>query len=184
LAPGASIGTLTITSNLTLAAGSTTVVEVSTSPLASDLVTGLLNVTYDGTLVVTNVSGSYSGGNTFTLFNAASYSGSFAQIVPATPGPNLVWNTNNLPVNGQLSVISNVSTNRPTLTNSFAGNTITLAWPSDHIGWRLQSQTNNINVGLRSNWVDVAGSAATNRVSLTVPAGIGPGCLFFRLVYP
>ncbi len=57
-----------------------------------------------------------------------------------------------------------------------------LAWPPDHTGWRLQSQTNALTAGLGTNWVTVAGSAATNQVALP-PEGAS-GSVFFRLVYP
>jgi hypothetical protein len=57
-----------------------------------------------------------------------------------------------------------------------------LSWPPDHIGWRLQAQTNALNAGLDANRVDVAGSAATNQVFiLGDPAN---GSVFLRLVYP
>jgi hypothetical protein len=53
----------------------------------------------------------------------------------------------------------------------------------DRTGWQLQSQTNSLAAGgLGTNWVNVAGSAQTNRVPLTMnPAN---GAVFFRLVRP
>src|SRR5262249_20645458 len=63
------------------------------------------SMTYGGTLTLTNISLSpLQAGNSFLLFSAASYAGAFAAFVPATPGAGLVWNTNNLAVNGVLSV--------------------------------------------------------------------------------
>ena len=44
LSPGASLGTLTISNNLTLSAGSTTSVEVNAQTLTNDVVRGLSNV--------------------------------------------------------------------------------------------------------------------------------------------
>ena len=52
-------------------------------------------LTYGGTLTLTNISAPLAAGNSFTLFSAAGYSGSFATISPATPGAGLAWNTNN-----------------------------------------------------------------------------------------
>ena len=63
-------------------------------------------LTYGGTLTLTNISAPLAAGNSFTLFSAAGYSGSFAAIAPATPGAGLAWNTNNLTVNGTISVVS------------------------------------------------------------------------------
>ena len=72
-------------------------------------------MTYGGTLTLTNISGTpLAAGNSFKLFNAAAYSGAFTSVVPATPGVGLAWNTNNLAVNGTLSVVSTASS--PTIT--------------------------------------------------------------------
>ena len=55
-------------------------------------------------------------------------------------------------------------------------------WPADHIGWRLEMQTNSAGMGLGTNWVTVPGSAVSNQASFAInPAG---GSAFFRLVYP
>jgi len=63
-----------------------------------------------------------------------------------------------------------------------AGNQLQFNWPADHTGWQLQSQTNSLAAGLGTNWVNVAGSAQTNWVPLTVnPAN---GAVFFRLAHP
>lgn len=56
-----------------------------------------------------------------------------------------------------------------------------LNWPVDHTGWRLQSQTNSLEVGLSTNWVDVAGSTETNQVFQPASAA---AAVFFRLVWP
>lgn len=73
------------------------------------------------------------------------------------------------------------STNATTLAATLTGATLQLAWPADHIGWRLEMQTNALAIGLSSNWVTVPNSTSTNSVSLPVnPAQAA----FFRLVYP
>src|SRR6185369_2751470 len=89
-APGASIGTLTLNNSLTLNDGSFSVFEVTHTPLANDRVTGLSSVAYNGTLLITNVGAApLAAGDSFTLFEATSYSGSFSSIQPASPGPGL-----------------------------------------------------------------------------------------------
>jgi hypothetical protein len=67
---------------------------------------------------------------------------------------------------------------------SFAvvGNQLQMTWPADHTGWRLQAQTNSLDVGLSTNWSDVSGSAQTNMVM--VPLNRSNGAVFFRLVWP
>jgi hypothetical protein len=57
-----------------------------------------------------------------------------------------------------------------------------LTWPADHTGWRLESQTNPLAIGLGSNWAAVAGAAATN--ALNIPVGHTNGVVAFRMVYP
>lgn len=57
-----------------------------------------------------------------------------------------------------------------------------LTWPSDHTGWRLETQTNSRAVGLGTNWFFVSGSADTNQIS--IPINTTDGSVFFRLVYP
>lgn len=75
-----------------------------------------------------------------------------------------------------------VSQTPPHLDAAWLNGQLHLSWPSTHLGWRLESQTNAITVGLGSNWVSVPGSQSTNQVFLPVdPAN---GSVFFRLTYP
>ena len=53
---------------------------------------------------------------------------------------------------------------------------------TDHIGWRLQAQTNSVPAGLGTNWFDVPNSTATNQMAFTLDPGVGS--VFYRLVYP
>jgi hypothetical protein len=55
-------------------------------------------------------------------------------------------------------------------------------WPTDHLGWKLQTQTNLLNTGLGTNWSVVANSGATNQVLL--PVVTTNASVFFRLTYP
>lgn len=68
------------------------------------------------------------------------------------------------------------------ITVSVAGNLLQLGWPADHIGWRLEAQTNTSSLALGTNWVTVPGSLTTNLVFLTI--GPPPRSVFCRLVYP
>jgi len=106
LGPGGSVGALTFSNSLTLNGGSTTRMEVSKSPVTNDVAQVTGNLTYGGTLVITNMGvNSFSAGDSFKLFNAGAYSGVFANLVPAIPGVNLGWNTNGL-TNGVLSIVT------------------------------------------------------------------------------
>jgi hypothetical protein len=68
----------------------------------------------------------------------------------------------------------------PQMVYSTSAGHLRLAWPSDHVGWELQWQTNGLSVGLGTNWAPVAGSTATNQVFMPI-GGLG-GAVFFRLV--
>ena len=57
-----------------------------------------------------------------------------------------------------------------------------LNWSADHTGWQLQAQSNNLAIGLGTNWVNVSSSAQTNQMS--VPLNAINGAVFFRLVRP
>jgi hypothetical protein len=57
-----------------------------------------------------------------------------------------------------------------------------LQWPADRTGWRLQVQTNALNLGLTANWFDVPDATATNQ--MTLPVNPANPTVFYRLVYP
>ena len=106
LSPGGSIGTLTFSNSLTFAANSTNFFKISKAPLTNDVAKIFGTLTNGGTLIVTNISGSaLAAGDTFKLFNAVNYTGSFATVVlPALPA-GLGWNTNGVNTNGTLAVV-------------------------------------------------------------------------------
>lgn len=83
---------------------------------------------------------------------------------------------------GSLQIGTPVATNPTNITAALAGGTLTLSWPGDHTGWRLQSQTNTLASGLGTNWATVANSTNVNQ--LTIPVSATNGSVFFRLVYP
>lgn len=83
----------------------------------------------------------------------------------------------------QLAVTSvPVNPNPPVIGASVSGNTLTLSWPSDHLGWRLEVQTNALNVGLGTNWYTWPNSTTVTSVPVTIDPG-NP-TVFFQLVYP
>jgi hypothetical protein len=75
-----------------------------------------------------------------------------------------------------------VSTAPVSITTAVVGGSLQFSWPADHIGWRLETQTNSLAVGLHTNWFTVSGSSTTNQVSL--PISSANGGTFFRLVFP
>ena len=106
-APGNPLGVLTIGNNLTLATGSTTFLQVQHAPLTNNAVQMGGVMMAGGTLIVTNTSGTaLAAGDSFQVFSAASYGGSFAAVMLPALGSGLVWNTNSLNSAGVVSVVA------------------------------------------------------------------------------
>jgi autotransporter-associated beta strand protein len=78
--------------------------------------------------------------------------------------------------------ISNINTSPTNIVASVTNNLLYLSWPTDHIGWQLQAQTNSVSVGISNNWVNVNGSTGTNQVAM--PINPANGTVFYRLIYP
>ncbi len=74
--------------------------------------------------------------------------------------------------------MSGAATNPTNIAFTVSDGTLTLSWPADHTGWRLQAKTNLLG----TNWFDVPGVTATNAWNL--PVGLNNGSVFYRLVYP
>lgn len=175
-------GTLTLVGSLTFEPGATCYAKLDQGQGTQDLVQGLNQLTYAGTLNVTNLSGTLAVNDSFKLFDAAIYHGAFATIVPATPGVGLAWDTSELASSGTLKIApgSAVNPNPTNLLYTVSGGTLSLEWPADHTGWHLQMQVNAPRVGLGTNWVEVPAATATNK--MTFPLNATNGSVFFRLV--
>ncbi|MBC8095992.1 MAG: hypothetical protein H7Y43_09285, partial [Akkermansiaceae bacterium] len=70
----------------------------------------------------------------------------------------------------------------PSITPSMSGSTLNLAWPAEFLGYRLQSQTNDLTVGITGTWFDEPNTGGATSINITVdPAS---PTVFYRLVYP
>ena len=97
------VGELAASDNVTL--DGTTVIKLDGSG-TNDAVAAGAAITYGGTLNLVNISAKpLAAGDSFQVFNAATYSGSFANITPATPGPGLTWDTSKLNSSGTIAVL-------------------------------------------------------------------------------
>ena len=103
VAPGSAttIGTLTVNQNVTLSG--TNIIKLIETNLTSDVIAVGGALQFGGTLKVVNLAGSLQSGDSFQIFTAGSYSGSFTSILPAIPGYNLTWDTNALATTGFLT---------------------------------------------------------------------------------
>ncbi len=109
LAPGNSIGTLTISGDLELLGVSD--FEIDPDDLSADLASVTGGLTFGGTLNVTTFSessGVYALGDTFDLFDFGSQSGTFGSVnLPDLSGqdPNWTWDQSSLYSTGTITVI-------------------------------------------------------------------------------
>jgi len=73
---------------------------------SNDTISNVTTLSFGGTLQVNLDPGTepLASGDVIKLFDAASYTGSFVSIQPATPGAGLMWDVSSLAVNGTLKV--------------------------------------------------------------------------------
>lgn len=108
IAPGNSIGTLTINGNLTATSGSNFAMELG-SPGANDelIVQGTNGMfTIDGTLTVTSLvgAGTYMPGDSWDLFDATTFTGSFDTVNLPALSSGYIWDTSALNTAGSIMV--------------------------------------------------------------------------------
>jgi autotransporter-associated beta strand protein len=185
LSPGNSPGTLTFSNTLTLNSGCTNYFEISKSPLTNDVAKVLGTLTCGGTLIVTNIGATaLAAGDSFKLFNAASYGGAFANVVLPPLVAGLGWNTNMLNSNGTLAV---VVTAKPVIgTVSISGNGLAFNGAAGvaNANYYLLGSTNltapvNSWTRLLTNQFDNNGN-----FNFTNPFATNSPQLFFRLQVP
>jgi autotransporter-associated beta strand protein len=104
----AAAGNLTVAGNVTMQSGATNFMELNKTAAISDQIRAIAGtattITYAGTLSLQNLAGTLAAGDSFKLFAASNYLGSFSTITPATPGPNLLWVTSALNTSGTISI--------------------------------------------------------------------------------
>lgn len=110
LTPGAGgIGTLTSTGAVILQAGSTTRMEINKTAATRDVLSVAAIITYGGTLLVSNLSGTLTAGDAFTLFQGASITGTFSTITLPPLNFGFMWDTSTLP-SGIIRVLPVITT--------------------------------------------------------------------------
>ena len=175
---GGNIGTLTV-NNITLNAGASATFELNNTNDVSSatndylVVTGTLSIT-DSSLTVQNDGTNLVAGDSFKLFSVP-VTGGFTNVSLPALDAGLSWN-NKLAVDGSIQVVVTPVT-PPTLGVSQAGNVLTFSWAE--LGFKLQSQTNSINVGITGTWGDYPGGTVSGVTATIDPAN---PTVFFRLI--
>ena len=119
------------------------------------------------------------GTNTlFTYTGAIGGSNGFGGFQLGTLPSGVTANLQNTGSAVKLAVTSvfTVNTNSPVLTNSISGNTLTLSWPANHLGWRLQVQTNSLSTGIGGTWFTWPNSTNVTSVPITLESEATRAC--------
>jgi autotransporter-associated beta strand protein len=173
IVPTNSLGTLTINNSLTLQSGSATVINIDATVPSSSAVVGMTSVTYGGALTVNVIKGALAAGQTYHLFGAGSYNGTFdgGITLPALAG-GLFWNTSNLSVNGTISVMTQDGLfNKPLISGT---NVILSGTEGTASGTYSVLATTNLTTPVSSWNVLSTGNSFDSNGNFSVTNGINP----------
>ncbi|HTY88256.1 MAG TPA: autotransporter-associated beta strand repeat-containing protein [Candidatus Acidoferrum sp.] len=167
----ASVSPLNVAGNMNISAG-TVVANLNKSLSPSNTVfsvAGTVAASAGGVKLV-NLGPALAVGDKFTLFSQPVQNGAALTVTGA--GQN--W-ANHLAEDGSVTVLT-APWPWGVLNFTNLGNRLQFSWIGS---FKLQSQTNSLNVGIGTNWVDYPGGD-TNPI--TVPMDATKGTVFFRLV--
>jgi autotransporter-associated beta strand protein len=139
LSSGNSTGLLTINNTLTL--GGTTFIEINKAAPTNDVIQGISTIAYGGMLTVTNLGGTLAAGDSFKIFYATNYTGSFAMSNLPPLGVGLAWNMNAL-TNGTLSIVATLPPQFGAITQTADGNFQFTGSGSAGVAYELDAATN------------------------------------------
>jgi len=176
-----STGTITVSNSVTL--GGTTVIKLNGSGI-NDTIQSSGAITYGGTLNLVNINGApLAVGNSFEVFSATNYTGSFTDIIPATPGTGLAWDTSQLNIGfvsvvsagGSGPVIGGVTVSGGNLVFSGTGGTATDTY-------RVLTTTNLATANWVPVWTNTFDASGNFRVTNTIIPGVAQQ--FYRIQQP
>ena len=175
-----STGAIGVTSSITL--NGTTVLKLNGSGVNDSLQSSGSGINYGGTLNLVNISGApLAVGDSFQIFSAASYTGSFANIPPAAPGAGLAWDTSQLN-NGILNVVA--ASAQPAISSVAisAGNLVFSGANGTASGTFYVLTTTNLAIPL-TNWITLATNSFDGSGAFSVTNAVKPGTLqqFYRI---
>lgn len=172
----------------TALAANTPVLPAAPSNLIATATNLAVNLKWNAVSAVTNYflkRGTQNGGAYPTVINVAATNYFDADVTNGVAYYYVVTAFNNVgeSTNSLQASAAPLPSNQPTNLNfSYDGTQIILAWPTTHLGWRLEMQTNSAGAGLSTNWFTVPGSSTVN--SIGIPVDDANDSVFLRLVYP
>jgi hypothetical protein len=137
-----------------------------------------VNLSNDGTTWGNPVA-TGAGSSAVTAITFPTNTARYVRVTQTGSVGGLWWSIHEFNIFGRLGAVSLAP---PPISFGMNGGLLQIGWPADHIGWRLQAQTNSPGTGVGTNWVTVFGSAGTNE--MWIPTDQRSGSVFFRLVYP
>jgi fibronectin-binding autotransporter adhesin len=176
-------GTLVVSNNVTFQANSTAIMEINKSTAANDLLiarnTNATTITFNGTLAVTNLAGTLVAGDSFKLFSATNYLGTFTSIQPPQPAIGLLWNTSQLYSAGilQIGVVP-----VPGITNvAFSGGNIVVGGTNGTAGLSYRVLTSASVTVPTSGWTILGTNTFNGSGNFQFAIGTTNAQQFFRL---
>jgi fibronectin-binding autotransporter adhesin len=184
VAPGHSIGTISVTNAVTLSGQ--TLMEVDAGAVTRDQINCTNTITYGGTLVVSNINGTLAAGQSYRLFRAGAYNAAFSSVMLPTLTANLYW-TNTLAADGTIGVRSLVIPHPVVTSVSLSGANVTLNATNGSPGapFYVLAAT-NVSLPL-SNWTVIATNTfdgGGNVVNYTVTNAVSGPQRFYLLQVP
>ncbi len=176
IAPGGvgAIGTLTVSGNVSLSGNANAQMDVNAATPTNDILSVGGALTYGGTLTVSNVNGTLALGNSFTLFQSSSHSGTFTATNLPALGAGLAWNWN--PATATLSVVQGASTAPPVITGfTIAGANVVISGINAQAGATYYLLTSTNLLLPLSQWTPVSTNVATGTTfTFTEPNAVIP----------
>jgi len=186
VSPGTGIGTLTFTNAISLSG--VAYMEINATTSANDLLRSITgNISYGGTLTVTNIGGLLTNGHSFKLFNAGggSYIGGFSTIQLPGLGVGQSWNTSQLSVSGTISVVGNPAP--PAITSvGTLGTDLVISGGNGITNGTFTLVTSTNVAALMTTWTTVGAGTFDGNGNFAVATPIQPGtpARFFRVRLP
>jgi fibronectin-binding autotransporter adhesin len=173
-------GTISAANDVTLSGA--TVIKLNDSG-TNDQVQSATGITYGGTLNLVNISDSpLAAGDSFQIFNAPIYNGSFTSITPATPGTGLAWDTSGLAGSGTLKVVATSAS--PTIGNiTLSGGNIIISGMNSSSSTGTYHILTSTNIALPlTNWTILTSGTFNNDGSFSSTNMMGTNAQQFYIL--